>query len=59
MSDRDKRITRLERKPGRKPKIVFVWRDVLRESEEQAIARRYPKGVPAGTEILICRWQTG
>ena len=58
MSDKDRRLTRLERKPGRKPKVVLVWRDVLRESEEQAVARRYPKGPPAGAEIVICRWQT-
>ena len=57
MSDRDRRLTRLERKPGRKPRVILVWRDVPHESAEEAIARRCPKGVPAGTEVVVCSWQ--
>ena len=58
MSDRDKRITRLERKPGRKPKVVYVWRDVLiGESNEEAIARHFPQGPPTDASLVILHWQ--
>ncbi len=56
MSNRERRLARLERKPGRKPEVVFIWHDVLKETRDQAIARHFPDGVPEGARIQICSW---
>lgn len=56
--DRDKRITKLEQKRKPRPKLIVAWRDAPRESEEQAIARRCPKGVPANAKLVICSWES-
>ena len=59
---RDRRLAKLERahkkqEPRRKPRIIYAWRDAPLESAKQTIARRCPKGVPAGTRLAICSWQ--
>jgi hypothetical protein len=58
MSDgRDRRLARLER--CRRPSVetLYFWRDAGKETGEEAIARCFPKGVPAGAKIVICRWR--
>jgi len=56
-SGRDKRISRLEQKRRPRAKVIVAWHDAPRESEEQAIARRCPKGVPANASLVICSWE--
>jgi hypothetical protein len=62
-ASRDRRLARLEQaklEQDRPPAaaILYVWRDAGIESAKQAIARRFPKGVPAGTRLVICSWQS-
>lgn len=54
---RDKRISRLEQKRRPRPKVIVAWRNAPGESDEQAIARRCPKGVPANACLIVCSWQ--
>ena len=60
--NRDRRLARLEQahleqEPETPAQILYVWRDAPRESADAAIARRFPKGVPAGRQLVICSWQ--
>jgi hypothetical protein len=54
---RDRRLAKLEQHRRPAPRILHVWRDAPMESAKQAIARRFPKGVPAGARLVICSWQ--
>ena len=55
--NKDKRLEKLERKGQPKPRLVTVWRDRAKGwSREEAIARRYPEGVPEGVEIMLFSW---
>ena len=56
-SARDKRISRLEQKRRPRTKVIVAWRNTPEESDEQAIARRCPNGVPANASLVICSWQ--
>jgi hypothetical protein len=58
----DRRIARLEQakleREGRPAANVFyVWRNAPMESAEEAIARRFPAGVPADARLVVCSWQ--
>ena len=55
--DRDKRLAKLEQDRRPAARILYVWRDAPRESTKEAIARCFPKGVPAGARLVICSWQ--
>lgn len=52
---REKRLAKLERRRSPEPEVVIVWCDRT-DTPEQAIARRFPKGVPPGTRPLTVRW---
>ena len=56
-TDRDKRISKLERKRSSRAKVIIAWRDAVKESADEAIARRCPKGVPANASLVVCSWQ--
>jgi hypothetical protein len=61
-ASRDRRIARLERakleREGRPAANVFyVWRNAPTESAEEAIARRFPDGLPKDAQLVICSWQ--
>jgi hypothetical protein len=55
---RQKRIAKLLRKRRPAERTVLLWYDAERETREQAIARRFPKGVPPRMRLLILRWLT-
>ncbi len=55
--NRDRRLAKLEQDRQPAAKILYVWRDGPTESAEEAIARRFPAGVPAGARLVICSWQ--
>ena len=58
MSDgRDRRLAKLERCRRPSVKTLYVWRDAGKETGEEAIARCFPKGVPAGARLVICSGQ--
>jgi hypothetical protein len=52
---RDRRLAKLERRRPAAGGMVLVWR-VEGESEEEAIARDFPNGVPPGVQPRIIRW---
>lgn len=52
---RDKRLAKLERRRSPEAEIVLVWCD-MDETPDQAMARRFPDGVPPGTHVRIIRW---
>jgi hypothetical protein len=52
---RDRRLAKLERRRPAAGGIVLVWR-VENETEEEAIARDFPHGVPPGVQPRIIRW---
>ena len=57
--NRDKRLGKLERKRRPAGETFIVWRDRARgETQEQAIARRFPDGVPPGAQIIHIGWLT-
>jgi hypothetical protein len=56
-TDRDKRISKLERKRSSRAKVIFAWRDAANETADDAIARRCPKGVPTNASLVVCSWQ--
>ena len=56
-TDRDKRISKLESKRSSRAKVIIAWRDAAKESADEAIARRFPKGVPANANLVVCSWQ--
>jgi hypothetical protein len=61
-ASRDRRLARLEQAKldqDHRPAAatLYVWRDAGTESAKQAIARRFPKGVPPGARLVICSWQ--
>jgi hypothetical protein len=54
-SDRERRLARLER--ARRPGETFiVWQYAGAETREQAIARRFPEGAPAGARQIVVAW---
>jgi hypothetical protein len=54
----DKRIAKLERK-RRPAKIIMIWQDREKGwTQEEAIARAYPEGVPPGAQIMLLSWPT-
>ena len=55
---REKRLAKLERKRQPKESTVLVWYDAEEETSEQAIAQRFPEGVPPGTRLIVLRWLT-
>jgi hypothetical protein len=53
-------VSRLEVLEASAPEVrpVMVWRDAQKgETTEQAIAKRYPEGVPAGAPVYILEWE--
>ena len=51
------RLEALERSPEAM-RAVMVWRDAQAgETTEQAIAKRYPEGVPAGAPVYVLEWE--
>ena len=55
---RHKRVATLRRKRRPAGRTVLLWYDAEQETREQAIARHFPKGVPAHLRLLILRWLT-
>ena len=53
-----KRLAKLRRKRRPAERTVILWYDAEQETSEQAIARRFPKGVSPGVRLLILRWLT-
>jgi hypothetical protein len=57
--NRDKRLAKLERKRRPAGETFIVWRDRAKGwTEEEAIARRFPEGVPRGAQIVLFSWLT-
>ena len=54
---RDRRLAKLEQDRRPAVRILYVWRDGLMKSAKKTIARRFPKGLPAGARLVICSWQ--
>jgi hypothetical protein len=54
---KEKRVAELEQDRRPAPIVLYVWRDRPGETTEQAIARRFPDGVPAGARLVICSWR--
>jgi hypothetical protein len=52
---RHRRLAKLERRRPAAGGIVLVWCEED-ETEEQAIARDFPDGVPSGVQPRIIRW---
>jgi hypothetical protein len=51
----DQRVTRLEDgAPNGKPLYVFWWRG--RQTQEQALAKQFPDGVPTGRDLIFVTW---
>lgn len=40
-------------------KTFIVWLYAGTETREQAIARRFPAGVPAGARLIVVSWMSG
>jgi hypothetical protein len=55
---RHKRLAMLRRKHRPGERTVILWYDAEEETREQAIARRFPKGVPRGARLIVLRWLT-
>jgi hypothetical protein len=55
---RHNRLAELRRKRRPQERTVVLWYDAEQETAEQAIARRFPKGVPPRVRLLILRWLT-
>ena len=55
---RHKRVAELRRRRRPAERTVVLWYDAEQETREQAIARRFPKGVPPRARLLILRWLT-
>jgi len=53
----DRRLAKLELDLRPAATLFYVWRDRPRETARQAIARRFPAGVPADARLVICSWQ--
>jgi hypothetical protein len=53
----DKRVAKLEQERRPAARVFFVWLDGPRQTTQQAIARRFPAGVPAHTRLVICSWR--
>ena len=53
-----KRLVKLRRKRRPAERTVILWYDAEQETREQAIVRRFPKGVPPRARLLILRWLT-
>jgi hypothetical protein len=49
-----RRLGALEAADGERD-AAFVWRE-QGETAEQAVARHFPQGVPAGTEVMVVGW---
>jgi len=59
---RDKRLATLEQARAeheQRSRTFCVWRDAPMETAKAAIARHFPKGVPAGARLVVCSWQVG
>jgi hypothetical protein len=54
---RDKRLAKLERHRRPPARTFYVWRNAPTESAKEAIARRFPEGIPPGARLVICSWQ--
>ena len=55
----DRRLTRLEQERRPATKVFYVWRNAPAESTKAAIARTFPRGLPADVRLVICSWQVG
>jgi hypothetical protein len=58
----DRRLARLEQaklERERRPStnVFYVWRNAPAETAEAAIARTFPRGLPADAQLVICSWQ--
>jgi hypothetical protein len=53
----DRRVRQLEHAGGRARQRVLVWRG-LDQMNEEAIASRFPDGVPADVAPVVIGWMT-
>jgi hypothetical protein len=58
----DRRLARLEQAKLEQErrlatKVFYVWRNGPAESTKAAIARTFPRGLPADARLVICSWQ--
>jgi hypothetical protein len=57
--NRDKRLAKLERKRRPEGETFVIWRNrAAGWTYEEAIARRFPDGVPPGAKISFFSWLT-
>ncbi len=55
----DKRLAKLERERQSAGETFYVWINTLaKETRAEAIARRFPDGVPPGAKLVVLRWLT-
>jgi hypothetical protein len=54
-----RRLIRLEQEATPAMRVAYVWwKGPEEETEEQAIAQRFPDGVPADVRVVLLRWLT-
>ena len=53
-----RRLIRLEQEATPAMRVAHVWICPEEETEEQAIARQFPDGVPADVRVVLVRWLT-
>jgi hypothetical protein len=55
--NKNKRLAKLERKRQPAGETFMVWRDRAKGwTQEEALARRFPDGVPPGAKIIMFSW---
>jgi len=52
----ERRVAKLEQVASPSA-VVFVWQD--HESQEPALVRRFPDGVPENATVVLLRWSNG
>jgi hypothetical protein len=54
-----RRLSRLEQEVTPAMRVAYVWwKCPEEETEEQAIAKHFPDGVPADVRVVLLRWLT-
>ena len=61
-ANRDRRLAKLEQakreqEPRPAARVLYAWRNGPAETTEEAIARNFPRGLPADARLVICSWQ--
>ena len=54
-----RRLAKLERERRPEAEVFYVWRRSPPDTSAQAIARRFPDGVPACAQVVVVSWQVG